>query len=211
MLLICRELSLGDQRFTDLRRALAGIAPNLLSERLRKLQATGLVESVDLPAPAARSVYRLTGAGRHVLPMLRAAARFGAQYLGDVPPDVQFSARRAASAFLLPWWRSVPSRAPALVRLRLDGSQAVAGDELVDIDLDDGVRLLEPDGTGGAGRTPDVFVEATMEQLVAARRPDGRFGATVRGSSPSRATFFQAFDLRPAVRRRANVASSAGR
>ena len=40
-LLLLRELSMGDRRFTDLRAALPGIAPNLLTERLRSLQALG--------------------------------------------------------------------------------------------------------------------------------------------------------------------------
>jgi len=41
-LLILRELSIADRRFTDLRSALTGIAPNLLTERLRSLQSIGL-------------------------------------------------------------------------------------------------------------------------------------------------------------------------
>ena len=54
-LLILRELSFGEQRFTDLKAALPGIATNLLTERLRKLEDAGLVEQQELPAPAARS------------------------------------------------------------------------------------------------------------------------------------------------------------
>src|SRR4029079_7716597 len=65
-LLMLRELSMGDRRFTDLRAALAGIAPNLLTERLRSLQAIGLVTTIELPPPAARSVYRLTEEGKRV-------------------------------------------------------------------------------------------------------------------------------------------------
>src|SRR5215213_2570175 len=76
VLLICRELLMGDLRFTDLRASLPGIAPNLLSERLRALQAEGLVTTAELPPPAARTVYRLTDAGRSVVPVLRAIARF---------------------------------------------------------------------------------------------------------------------------------------
>src|SRR6478752_1120430 len=81
VLLICRELSIGDRRFTDLRRALTGIAPNLLSERLRALTGAGLVTCAELPPPAARSVYRLTDAGRAIVPVLRSLARFGVQFL----------------------------------------------------------------------------------------------------------------------------------
>lgn len=71
VLLICRELSQGDQRFTDLRTALGRIAPNLLSDRLRDLQAAGLVTTAELPPPAARTVYRLTDEGRRAVPVLR--------------------------------------------------------------------------------------------------------------------------------------------
>ena len=59
-LLLLRELSMGDRRFTDLRAALPGIAPNLLIERLRSLQSIRLITAVELPPPAARSVYSLT-------------------------------------------------------------------------------------------------------------------------------------------------------
>ena len=57
-LLILRELTIGERRFTDLRTALPGIAPNLLADRLRDLQERGLVEQRELPPPAARAVLR---------------------------------------------------------------------------------------------------------------------------------------------------------
>jgi DNA-binding HxlR family transcriptional regulator len=92
-LLIMREVLAGDRRFTDLRAALPGIAPNLLSERLRDLQAADLVEQKELPPPAARTVYAATPAGRELVPVLRSLARFGASRLDppddrDVPPHV---------------------------------------------------------------------------------------------------------------------------
>ena len=82
-LLILRELWLGDRRFTDLRRALPGIASNLLAERLRDLEGDGLVEQRELPAPAARTVYVLTGDGLRIVPVLRALSRFGLPSLAD--------------------------------------------------------------------------------------------------------------------------------
>jgi DNA-binding HxlR family transcriptional regulator len=82
-LLILRELSFGQQRFTDLRAALPGIASNLLTERLRDLEGAGLVEQRELPAPAARTVYALTREGTRIRPVLRALAQFGLPFLGD--------------------------------------------------------------------------------------------------------------------------------
>src|SRR6476619_5108795 len=84
-LLIMRELVSGDRRFTDLRERLPGIAPNLLSDRLRELQAEGLVEHKELPPPAARTVYAATALGHELIPVLRSLARFGVARLG--PPD----------------------------------------------------------------------------------------------------------------------------
>lgn len=82
-LLILRELSFGEQRFSDLRNNLPGIASNLLTDRLRDLEGAGLVEQHELPAPAARTVYRLTRDGTRVRPVLRALARFGMPYLEE--------------------------------------------------------------------------------------------------------------------------------
>ncbi len=80
-LLVLRELSMGEARFTDLRNGLPGIATNLLTERLRTLEEAGLVEQHELPAPAARTVYRLTRDGVRIRPVLRAIAQFGMPYL----------------------------------------------------------------------------------------------------------------------------------
>src|SRR6476646_10207660 len=77
-LLILRELTMsGDRRFTDLRRSLPGIAPGLLSDRLRSLTEHGLVTTKELPPPAARTVYAVTPRGREAVPVLRALSRFG--------------------------------------------------------------------------------------------------------------------------------------
>ena len=46
-LLVVRELLARDCRYSDLREGLPGIATNLLADRLRHLEAAGLVESYD--------------------------------------------------------------------------------------------------------------------------------------------------------------------
>jgi len=82
-LLIVRELLVGPLRFTDLHAALAGIPRNLLADRLRDLEALGLVARRELPPPAARTVYDLTDAGRALLPVIGALAQWG---LAHLPP-----------------------------------------------------------------------------------------------------------------------------
>lgn len=77
-LLILAELVGGARRYVDLRQSLPAIATNLLAERLRGLNEAGLISRVQLPEPAARTVYALSDSGwRRVLPVLRALAHFG--------------------------------------------------------------------------------------------------------------------------------------
>ena len=59
-LLILRELVGGARRYSDLRTELPGIATNLLADRLRGLEQTGLVDRTELPPPIARTVYALS-------------------------------------------------------------------------------------------------------------------------------------------------------
>ena len=76
-LLVVRELLLGPQRFSDLRRALPGASSNMLTDRLRELEARGLVGRRTLPPPAASSVYELTERGRGLEPILDALGAWG--------------------------------------------------------------------------------------------------------------------------------------
>ncbi len=88
-LLLVRELLPGPRRFTDLK--LPGLTPNVLSTRLRELSEAGLIEAVELPAPASRG-WALTQAGRRLEPVVLALGAFGQAYLSD-PADQAMSAR----------------------------------------------------------------------------------------------------------------------
>ena len=97
-LLILRELMLGPKRFTDLLDALPGLARNLLTERLRRLEAEGLVERTTLPPPAASRVYALTESGRALGPSMAALGRWGIEQLPPAP----------AKAYFRPEWAVFP-------------------------------------------------------------------------------------------------------
>jgi DNA-binding HxlR family transcriptional regulator len=103
-LLVLRELSTGRKRFTDLRRNLPGIPPNVLSQRLKRLGADGLVTVEDLPPPADRRVYVLTPRGREVVPVLRALVRFGMAELPEATPDADVRPDTVAHALFLAWF-----------------------------------------------------------------------------------------------------------
>jgi DNA-binding HxlR family transcriptional regulator len=157
-LLILRELWLEERRFTDLRRALPGIAPNLLADRLRQLEHDSLVEQRELPAPAARTVYRLTDEGLRVVPVLRALARFGLPFLAD-PEEGRVQPRMAVHGTL-----------SAL----FDAAGAAGRDLLVRFDMEGEEQWLQVQGgelLAEAERgVPDVTVAGSPAGLVAVCR-----------------------------------------
>ena len=83
-LLLLRELFAGPQRFSDLLHTLPGIGNGLLSTRLQELQEAGIIETAELPPPAATRVYQLTEAGRQLDEAVTALGRWGTSLLG--PP-----------------------------------------------------------------------------------------------------------------------------
>jgi DNA-binding HxlR family transcriptional regulator len=187
-LLMLRELSMGDRRFTDLRADLPGIAPNLLTERLRSLQSIGLVTAVELPPPAARSVYRLTEEGRRIEPVLRSVARFGAHYLSGKPSGT-LDARRVAFSMLAPWRR----RPEGELRGRLIAVNGDGSTDTVDLVLGlDGMQIDTPEGQ------PDVTLRVAITDLVNARQTGAALVGRLTGSAASRRIFLEQFSLRMA-------------
>jgi DNA-binding HxlR family transcriptional regulator len=88
-LLVVRELILGPKRFTDLREGLPGIGPDVLAQRLRDLEAGGVVRRRRLPPPAPARVYELTEWGAELEPVLVALGRWGSRApLPDPPPPL---------------------------------------------------------------------------------------------------------------------------
>ena len=65
------------QRFGDLLTQLDGIAPNILSKRLARLEADGLVVGEPYSRRPVRHVYRLTAAGADLADAVRMLAQWG--------------------------------------------------------------------------------------------------------------------------------------
>jgi len=86
-MLIVRDLVLGPKRFKDLLEGLPGIATNLLAQRLKEMEANGLIEHVTLPSPASAAVYQLTAKGEALEPAIMALGRWGAQVGRSKPGD----------------------------------------------------------------------------------------------------------------------------
>jgi DNA-binding HxlR family transcriptional regulator len=83
-LLVVRELLLGPKRFTDLRRGLPHIGPDVLAQRLRELEQAGVLRRRKLAPPAGSRVYELTDRGQELEPVLLALGTWGSA--APVPP-----------------------------------------------------------------------------------------------------------------------------
>jgi DNA-binding HxlR family transcriptional regulator len=62
----------GALRFNEFAEAIVGISPRMLSERLRDLEAAGLIERTVLPTSPPTVEYRLTAKGRRLGPVVEA-------------------------------------------------------------------------------------------------------------------------------------------
>jgi DNA-binding HxlR family transcriptional regulator len=88
VLLIVRELlAFGPSRYSDLQRGLPGIASNLLAERLRTMEADGLVERHEAPAPVGANLYQLTPRGRELRSVLHALSQWGLDLMASGARD----------------------------------------------------------------------------------------------------------------------------
>ena len=77
-LLIVRDLLFGPKRFSDLHAGLPHSSPNVLTQRLRELEESGIVRRRRLSPPASANVYELTDWGAQLEPILMGLQRWGA-------------------------------------------------------------------------------------------------------------------------------------
>jgi DNA-binding HxlR family transcriptional regulator len=85
-LLLVEALLDGPRRFGDLGEALPGIAPNILTDRLRRLERAGILRSSPYQERPTRYAYELTADGRALASALRLLADWGARRSNDVEP-----------------------------------------------------------------------------------------------------------------------------
>jgi len=78
---LLRELIAGSARFNDLRRGVPRMSPALLSQRLKELEAAGIVERVPLAGEPGVFEYRLTPAGRELEPLVEAFGIWGQRWI----------------------------------------------------------------------------------------------------------------------------------
>jgi DNA-binding HxlR family transcriptional regulator len=154
-LLVVRELLLGPKRFTDLRAGLPNLSPDVLSQRLRELEADGLVTRRRLPPPAGSKVYELTERGLELEPVILALGRWGTSV--PFPPDGH---------------ELGPDSTILALKTVFDPKAARNGDLSVELRLAEQTFSVQVDGRGieiarGSTEDPDAVLTTSTMTLVA--------------------------------------------
>ena len=71
----------GPQCFNEMLAAVPGLSDRLLTERLRELEAEGLVRRTVLPGPPVRVSYELTEAGKNLEPVIESLGRWAERWV----------------------------------------------------------------------------------------------------------------------------------
>ncbi|MHB8492853.1 MAG: winged helix-turn-helix transcriptional regulator [Solirubrobacteraceae bacterium] len=79
--ILCAALS-GAARFSEFAEAIQGISPRMLSERLRELEAAGLIARTVLPSSPPAVEYHLTVRGRGLTPIIDAMLAYAPREAG---------------------------------------------------------------------------------------------------------------------------------
>lgn len=92
---ILRVLMDGSLRFSEIGQAVPELSDRLLSERMKELEARGIVERTVLSGPPLRVEYALSRMGRELEPALSELQRWAERWLGERSRD---GAERASAA-----------------------------------------------------------------------------------------------------------------
>jgi DNA-binding HxlR family transcriptional regulator len=82
-LLLVEAMLDGPRRFSDLLEVVRGLAPNILSDRLRRLEREGIIVARPYSERPPRMTYALTAEARDLAGALRLLADWGARGAGD--------------------------------------------------------------------------------------------------------------------------------
>ena len=114
--LVLREMVAGSSRFNDLRRGVPRMSPALLSQRLKELEAAGIVTRERARGEHGVFDYRLTRAGAELGPVIMALGNWGHRWIETAPTLEQLDVsllmwdmRRNLNLAPLPTRRSVIS------------------------------------------------------------------------------------------------------
>jgi DNA-binding HxlR family transcriptional regulator len=181
-LLILRELLGGPARFHELLAGLPGIAKNLLTERLRRLEEDEIIRRVTSPSS---TLYALTEQGMQIRPTVESLGLWGARVRKVEPPKHDRSTRSVAvalHAFLIRAGSALPTQ-PVVVELVIEGDplEIVVGPD--------------PTVTARTSVDPDARVSVSrtvMAEYLAGREFDKKAFGHLAGERSARSALLKA-------------------
>ena len=197
-ILILRELLGGAARFHELQEGLPGIAKNLLTDRLRRLESDGIVRRVRSHNTP---LYALTERGAAVRTAVEELGFWGATLEPVVPPQYPRSIRAIAMALQAVLARAGDALPDArhVIELEVDG-------EHIQIVLD-----AHPSASAGPSTDADARIRvprSTMSDFLLGRSFDKKRFVHISGSKVARTALIRALGtMAPTRSHRAPVAS----
>lgn len=189
-LLVVRELLFGPKRFTDLRNALPGVSPNVLTQRLSELADRGILEKRR--GVSGTELYHLTAVGRALEDVLLALGAWGSRVAPPRP-----GSRLSVESLLL-----------AMKTTRRPGTDVTEGEYELDIDGDvitasvSGPELLFRRGPSTRPRARITATGPVLREVIFSDRDVTDAVATgalsVEGDAGAAAAFLEQFE-RPAL------------
>ena len=154
-LLIVRELMLrGPCRYVDLLQGLPGIATNLLADRLRDLEAAGVIVREDAPPPVATTLVSLTERGSALQHVLVELARWGAPMMTERPAEDRFRGHWiGVLAHMYPTDQE-PGGAPATIELHTEEDRTT-------LEIDGAVHARP-----GGSENPDLRLRGPVQLIL---------------------------------------------
>jgi DNA-binding HxlR family transcriptional regulator len=166
-LLVVRELLLGPKRFTDLRAGIPDLSPNVLGQRLRELEKTGVIRRRKLAPPAAAQVYELTAWGRQLEPAVLALGRWA-----SASPSFPRGAPMGPDSLVLALKATFqPAKA--------DGLDATYELRLGEVPFKISVKEGEFLASRGEAARPDAVIESDPDTIAAVAFRGNRLGKAV--------------------------------
>jgi DNA-binding HxlR family transcriptional regulator len=149
-LLIVRELLIRPCRYGELQDGLPGVATNLLAERLRNLEESGVVTRDE------QGRYELTAWGKGLATPVRELVRWAAPLMNEKQSGDSFRSRWLEIPLDLMFGGSDPNRPDLEIEVRAGGEEAVT---LVS-------RNGEVRSHSGPANTPDVVVSGPADAII---------------------------------------------
>ena len=156
-LLIVRELMIrGSSRYTDLQQGLPGIATNLLADRLRELEAAGVVRREAPTPPVATSMFTLTDWGEQLRPVILSFGRWAGRLMRKPTSRDRIRSHWLAMPLQSMLIDRTPSQPPIRVEVR-------TGDQPMIVETADGTIRVRP----GSAERPDAVLGGSPDLIIA--------------------------------------------